>query len=117
VPLGAACGGDARGGDRGDLLRSWSQLLAEKALLRQQVLVLRRGVKSPALTPADCAVLVLLARRVRAWPQFFDGLTSRTEEIKARCRTKLQALAASAVAAAAQEALGANQGVLTCASV
>ncbi len=53
----------------GDLLRSRSQLLAENALLRQQVLVLRRGVKSPALTPAGRAVLVLLAGRVRAWRQ------------------------------------------------
>ncbi len=48
---------------------------------------------------------------------FFDGLKSRTEEVKARCRTKLQALAAASDAAAAQEALGADHVVLTCASV
>ena len=49
---------------------------------------------------------------------FFDGLNSRTEEVKTRCRTKLQALAAAAdAAAAAQEAFGADHVVLTCASV
>ncbi len=37
-------------GAGGDLLRSRSQLLAENALLRQQLLVLRRGVKRLALT-------------------------------------------------------------------
>ena len=47
---------------------------------------------------------------------FFDGLKSRTEEVKTRCRTKLQALAAASDAAA-QEALGADHVVLTCASV
>jgi len=56
-------------GTGGDLLRSRSQLLAENAFLRQQLLVLRRGVKSPALTSADRALLVLLAGRVRAWRQ------------------------------------------------
>jgi transposase InsO family protein len=54
-------------GTGGDLLRSRAQLLVENALLRQQVLVLRRGVAHPALTPADRSVLVLLAGRVRAW--------------------------------------------------
>ncbi len=50
---------------------------------------------------------------------FFDGLKSRTEEVKTRCRTKLQALAAAAAsdAAAAQEEFGAGHVVLTCASV
>jgi transposase InsO family protein len=50
-----------------DLARSRAQLLAENALLRQQLLVLRRGVKRPVVTPADRALLVLLAGRVRAW--------------------------------------------------
>ena len=50
---------------------------------------------------------------------FFDGLTSRTEEVKTRCRTKLQALAEVVApdAAAAQEVLGADHVVLTGASV
>ena len=52
-----------------DVVRSRAQLLAENALLRQQLLVLRRTVKRPVLTPADRALLVLLAGRVRAWRQ------------------------------------------------
>ena len=50
---------------------------------------------------------------------FLDGLTSRTEEVKTRCRTKLQALAEVEApdAAAAQAVLGADHVVLTCASV
>ncbi len=42
-------------------------LLLENALLRQQLLVLRRSVKRPALTPLDRGLLVLLASRLRAW--------------------------------------------------
>ena len=52
-----------------DLLRSRAQLLAENALLRQQLIALRRSVRRPAMTPTDRAVLVLLAGRVRAWRQ------------------------------------------------
>ncbi|MDP9373774.1 MAG: integrase core domain-containing protein [Chloroflexota bacterium] len=52
-----------------DLTRSKPQLVAENALLRQQLLVLRRGVKRPRCTPADRAIFVLLAGRVRAWRQ------------------------------------------------
>ncbi len=50
---------------------------------------------------------------------FLDGLTSRTAEVKTRCRTKLQALAEVVApdAAAAQEVLGADHVVLTGASV
>jgi transposase len=50
---------------------------------------------------------------------FLDGLTSRTEEVTTRCRTKLQALAAALApdAAAAQEVLRADHVVPTCASV
>ncbi len=50
-----------------DLVRTRRQLLAENALLRQQLIVLRRGVKRPALTRTDRALLVLLAGRVCAW--------------------------------------------------
>ncbi len=50
-----------------DLARSKPQLVAENALLRQQLLVLRRSVKRPRCTPTDRALLVLLASRVRAW--------------------------------------------------
>ena len=49
---------------------------------------------------------------------FLDGLTSRTEEVKTRCRTKLQALAEGLTSdAAAQEGPAAGHVVLTCASV
>ena len=40
--------------------------MAENALLRQQVLVLRRHVPRPAVTTRDRVLLVLLASRVRA---------------------------------------------------
>jgi putative transposase len=56
-------------GTGGDLRRSRAQLLAENALLRQQLLVLRRSVARPVVTRADRALLVLLAGRVRAWRQ------------------------------------------------
>jgi len=52
-----------------DLTRSKPQLVAENALLRQQLLVLRRSVTRPRCTPADRAIFVLLAGRVRAWRQ------------------------------------------------
>ncbi len=52
-----------------DLRRSKPELVAENAFLRQQLLVLRRSVKRPRCGPADRALLVLLASRVRAWRQ------------------------------------------------
>src|SRR5947209_1272555 len=52
-----------------DLSRSKSELVAEHALLRQQLLILRRQVKRPACTKTDRILLVLLARMVRAWKQ------------------------------------------------
>src|ERR671933_2620077 len=50
-----------------DLARTKPELLAENALLRQQLLILRRQVKRPRCTPADRALLVLLAGRLRTW--------------------------------------------------
>ncbi len=52
-----------------DLVRGKSALIAENALLRQQLLVLRRSVKRPRCTPTDRVLLVLLASRVRGWRQ------------------------------------------------
>jgi len=52
-----------------DLARSKSELVAENALLRQQLIILRRQVKRPACTKTDRMVLVLLARMVRTWKQ------------------------------------------------
>jgi transposase InsO family protein len=52
-----------------DLGRSKSKLIAENALLRQQLIILRRQVKRPACTKTDRLLLVLLARIVRTWKQ------------------------------------------------
>ena len=52
-----------------DLGRSKPELIAENALLRQQLIVLRRQVKRPALSRTDRILLILLARVVRAWQQ------------------------------------------------
>ena len=43
--------------------------MTENALLRQQLIILRRQVKRPACTKTDRMLLVLLARAVRAWKQ------------------------------------------------
>ena len=52
-----------------DLSRSKSELIAENALLRQQLIVLRRQVKRPTFSRTDRILLVLLARLVRTWQQ------------------------------------------------
>ena len=56
-------------GTLADLGRSKSELIAENALLRQQLIVLRRQGKRPAFTRTDRILLVLLARLVRTWNQ------------------------------------------------
>ena len=53
-------------GTEADLRCGRAQLLAENALLRQHLLVLRRSATRPAVMAADRALLVLLASRVRA---------------------------------------------------
>ncbi len=45
------------------------QLIAENALLRQQLIVLNRSVKRPRLAATDRSFLVLLASRVRGWKE------------------------------------------------
>jgi len=52
-----------------DLSRSKSELIAEIALLRQQLIILERQVKRPTFTRTDRLLLVLLARLVRTWQQ------------------------------------------------
>jgi hypothetical protein len=52
-----------------DLGRSKSELIAENALLRQQLIILSRQVKQPACSKVDRMLLVLLARLVRTWKQ------------------------------------------------
>jgi hypothetical protein len=43
--------------------------MTENALLRQQLIILKRQVKRPACTKTDRVFLVLLARVVRTWKQ------------------------------------------------
>ena len=52
-----------------DLARTKSDLIAENALLRQQLIILRRQVKRPVCTRTDQILLVLLARAARSWKQ------------------------------------------------
>jgi hypothetical protein len=52
-----------------DLARSRAELVAENALLRKPLIILRRQVKRPACTKTDRMLLVLLARAVRTWKQ------------------------------------------------
>jgi len=52
-----------------DQARSKSELVAENALLRKPLIILRRHVKRPACTKWDRMLLVLLARAVRTWKQ------------------------------------------------
>ncbi len=54
-------------GTLADLARGKPALVAENALLRHQLAILHRSVKRPRCRPADRALLVLLAGRVRAW--------------------------------------------------
>lgn len=50
-----------------DLTRSKADLIAENALLRQQLIVLHRQVSRPFFTQTDRLWLVLLASRVKTW--------------------------------------------------
>jgi putative transposase len=52
-----------------ELARTKADLVAENALLRQQLIILRRQVKRPACTKTDRMLLVLLARAARSWKQ------------------------------------------------
>jgi putative transposase len=56
-------------GTLADLARSKSELVAENAVLRQQLIMLKRQVKQAACTKADRFLLVLLTRLVRRWKQ------------------------------------------------
>ena len=56
-------------GTLADLARSKAELMAENALLRQQLIMLKQQVKRLACTKRDRILLVLLARAVRAWKQ------------------------------------------------
>jgi len=55
------------GGALADVPKTKRALLAENALLRQQLIILRRQVQRPALTPGERVWLVLLARLTHTW--------------------------------------------------
>ena len=55
------------GGFVSDLTRSRSELIAENAFLRQQLIVASRGVKRPAFRGHERGLLVLLARLLPRW--------------------------------------------------
>jgi hypothetical protein len=50
-----------------DLMRPRTLLLAENVILRQQLLVLRRQVKHPKVSPVDRAVLVAASAVASTW--------------------------------------------------
>jgi putative transposase len=50
-----------------DAVRPRSELVAENALLRQQLIVVRRKIKRPPLRDLDRFLMVLLARLDKAW--------------------------------------------------
>ena len=50
-----------------DLTRTRSELLAENALLRQQVIVLRRSIRRPRFHHDDRLLLLIVARLCRRW--------------------------------------------------
>ena len=56
-------------GTLADLTTGKAELLAENALLRHQLLILRRHIKRPVYRKTDRLLLVLLARMVRTWKQ------------------------------------------------
>jgi putative transposase len=51
------------------LTRSRADLIAENALLRQQLIIINRQIKRPQLTNRDRVSLVLLARCTQFWKQ------------------------------------------------
>jgi len=52
-----------------DLIRSRADLIAENALLRQQLIAVARQVKRPQFTPWDRVLMVWLSSRGRTWKQ------------------------------------------------
>ena len=61
-----------------DLARGKADLVAGNALLRQQLILLRRQIKRPTYTKSDRILLVLLARVVRTWKQALVIVQSET---------------------------------------
>ncbi|MCP4164688.1 MAG: hypothetical protein GY759_02200, partial [Chloroflexi bacterium] len=57
------------GGSAIDLTRSKTELIAENAFLRQQLIILQRQSKRPKLSNRDRVKLLLLARATPYWKQ------------------------------------------------
>ena len=55
------------GGLASDLFRTRDELLAENAVLRQQLIVASRAVKKPVFRPLERGLLVALASRLSTW--------------------------------------------------
>jgi hypothetical protein len=56
-------------GTLADLARGKPELVAENALLRVPLIILKRQVKRPACTKKDRFLLMLLSRAAQAWKQ------------------------------------------------
>ncbi len=67
--MDSASGETLVGGAVSDMTRSKRELLAENALLRQQLIVLRRQIKQVRLKGRERLLLVVLASQVHAWRQ------------------------------------------------
>ena len=61
-----------------DVTRKKRELIAENALLRQQLMIFKRQTKRPKLTQKDRCLLVLLASRVRGWKEALIGVKPET---------------------------------------
>ena len=61
-----------------DLARGKSELIAENALLRQQLTILHRQIKRPVYKKTDRILLVLLASMVRTWKQALELVQPET---------------------------------------
>jgi putative transposase len=66
-------------GTLADVTRGKSELLAENALLRHQLIILHRRIKRPVYRKADRFLLVLLARMVRTWKDAFFLVQPETD--------------------------------------
>lgn len=66
-PIGTSLSASALAGAVPDLCRRKQELIMDNALLRQQLIVLRRQVNQPQLNNTDRALLILFAGRLRTW--------------------------------------------------
>jgi hypothetical protein len=65
-----------------DLLRSKGKLVAENALLGQQLIVLQRSVKQPKLTRQDRWLMVVLSSKLPHWKQVTHEQKQGTSQVR-----------------------------------